>query len=161
MSIPRYDEIQLPALQYLSDGKPKRSREMELPLARKFNLSEDEINQMYESGNGPIFIDRLNWALSYLNMAGVVQKPKRGIYQINSIGLDLLKTPEKFKKFINKQLESREPTRRKKKVSKLSIEANTDLTPEESLYTSFQGIKKSVYTEIIDTILSKSPRTPN
>ena len=33
-----------------------------------------------------------------------------------------------------------------------------DLTPQEILYNSFQGIKKSIYLEIIDTILSKTPR---
>jgi restriction system protein len=83
MAIPRYDEIQFPALKLLSDGKQRKANEFEAPLAKEFNLTEDEVNQMYESGNGPVFNDRVKWALSYLSMAGVVTKPKRGTYQIN------------------------------------------------------------------------------
>lgn len=160
MTIPRYDEIQFPALKLLSNGEQWKSREFEEPLAKHFNLTEEEVNQMYDSGNGPVFFDRINWALSYLNMAGVVTKPKRGIYQINDDGLKILKTPEKFKQYIDKKIESREPTKRKKHSEKVIEvgETKSDLTPEESLYSSFQGIKKSVYREIIDTILSKTPR---
>lgn len=160
MAIPRYDEIQFPALKLLSDRIPKKSRDMESDLAKHFKLTEEEVNQMYESGNGPIFIDRINWALSYLNMAGVVFKPKRGIYQINDKGSELLSQPDKFRDYINKKIQSREPTKRKKAEDKVAVfyESTTDLTPEESLYSSFQGIKKTIYREIIDTILTKTPR---
>jgi len=160
MAIPRYDEIQFLALELLSEGKPLKSREMEETLAEKFNLTEEERNQMYDSGNGPVFLDRINWALSYLNMAGVVTKPKRGIYLINENGLNILKQPNKFRAYIDKKIETREPTKRKKSENK-TVDLNSDskdLTPEESLFASYQGIKKSVFREIIDTILSKTPR---
>ena len=38
--------------------------------------------------------------LSYLNMAGLLDKPKRGIYSINQKGIDLLKTPENINTYI-------------------------------------------------------------
>lgn len=158
MAIPRYDKIHLPALKLLSDGIERRVKEMEQPLAKKFKLSEEEINQMYDSGNGPMFYDRLQWALSYLSMAGLVAKPKRGLYKINEEGLKILKNPDKLKEYIKRQIELRDKALKLNKESKISTEKHTDVTPEESLYTSFQGIKQSVYTEILDTILSKSPR---
>ena len=160
MAIPRYDEIQFPVLKLLADGTQKKSRELEPLLADYFKMTEEEVIQMYDSGNGPIFIDRINWALSYLNMAGVVFKPKRGIYQINDQGKALLKEPDKFREFVNRKIQEREPVKRKKNDNKLIDfeESKTDLTPEESLYLSFQGIKKSIYIEIIDTILTKTPR---
>ena len=46
------------------------------PLAVHFNLSEEDINEMYPSGNGHVFYDRISWALSYLNMGGLLDKPK-------------------------------------------------------------------------------------
>ena len=160
MAIPRYDEIQFPALQLLSDGKQREAIEFEAPLAKTFELTDNEINQMYDSGNGPIFIDRVNWALSFLNMAGVVMKPKRGIYQINDEGLKLISIPEKFREYIDQKIINRDLEKRKKSGSKFPeiIEVINEFTPAESLYKSFQGIKKSIYREIIDTILSKSPR---
>jgi restriction system protein len=167
MNIPKYDEIQLPALEILSRGGQFKSRDLEEQLVVHFRLTEEERNQLYKSGNGPIFLDRINWALSYLNMAGLVSKPKRGIYEINEVGKEVLKTPHQFHQFIAKQIELREPTKRKNEKDNIEIETDltdltvgtlNELTPEEILYNSFQGIKKSIYREIIDTILSKSPR---
>ncbi len=160
MSVPKYYEIQIPALKLLTDGKARRRFEIEEPLSVYFNLSEEEKEQMYDSGNGPIFTDRVQWALSYLNMAGLVSKPKRGLYQINDAGRKILETPNKLKEYIAEKLQTREPTKKKnsnsKEIQTQQIEA--DSTPEEALYISYQGIRNSIYREIIDTILSKNPR---
>lgn len=160
MAIPKYDEIQFPALKLLSDGKQRKPSEFEYPLSKIFKLTDNEVTQMYDSGNGPIFIDRINWALSYLNMAGVVIKPKRGVYQINDEGLKLISNSTKFKEYVNNKIIKRDLEKRKKSDNKALelINVKNEFTPAESLYSSFQGIKKSVYREIIDTILSKTPR---
>jgi restriction system protein len=115
---------------------------------------------MYPSGNGHIFYDRVSWALSYLNMAGLLDKPKRGVYKINESGIQLLKAPEKVNSYIEQKLIEREPTRQKKGTEKTDFEIETsasDFTPQEKLYTSFSNIKKSIYAEILATILSKTP----
>lgn len=160
MAIPKYDEIQIPALQVMDDGKPRKRIEIEEPLSIHFKLTEEEREQMYDSGNGPIFMDRVQWALSYLNMAGLVSKPKRGLYQINEEGRKILKNPNSIKKYIAEKLQQREPIKKKNSSSK-SIPTEQivlDSTPEEALYASYQGIRKSIYREILDTILSKNPR---
>ncbi len=159
MAIPKYDEIQIPALQVLSDGKARKRIEIEEPLVTHFNLTEEERERMYDSGNGPIFLDRVQWALSYLNMAGLVSKPKRGLYQINEEGHQILKNPTIIKEYISKKLLQREPTKRKSTTDNLEEEQiEADSTPQESLYASYQGIRRTIYREIIDTILSKNPR---
>ncbi len=161
MAIPKYDEIQIPALKILSDGKSRKRVEIEVPLSEHFKLTEEERARMYDSGNGPVFMDRVQWALSYLNMAGLVTKPKRGIYQINKEGRKILNNPESIKDYIADKLQDREPTKKKNSNNKnasSSEQIDTDLTPEEALFTSYQGIRKTVYREILDTILSKTPR---
>lgn len=158
MSIPKHDDIRVPAMQLLKERGTLRLKEFEEPLSRHFNLSEDDINKIYDSGNGKIFYDRISWALSYLNMSGLVNKPKRGTYEISPIGIKLLKTPASIDDFIQKEISEREPTKRNKKEEKLSDDINSDLTPQEKLYLSFDKIKESVYNEIVETILSKSPR---
>jgi len=159
MALPKHDEIRLPALQLLkAKGKIKLGDFIQ-PLAEHFNLSDEDLNEMYKSGNGPIFYDRVSWALSYLNMGGLLDKPKRGTYEINSKGLELIEKPEQIDKYIEKEIEKREPTRQKKK-SEEQIEldyTSSELTPQEKLYGSFSNIKKSVYTDIINTILTKTP----
>ena len=155
MAIPKHDDIRIPALQLLNDNDSLKLKEFELPLAGHFSLSEEEIAQEYESGNGKIFYDRISWALSYMNMAGLLNKPKRGVYQISEIGIQKLKTPDQIDDFIAKQIEKREPTRKSKKIED---EVTSDLTPQEELYASSFKIRDSVYEEIIDVILSKTPR---
>ncbi len=161
MKLPKYDEIQLPALKLLSDGNEWKAKDMEVPLGKIFHLTDEQISLMYDSGNGPVFVDRINWALSYLNMAGLVQKPRRGVYKINDEGIKILSSNLDFKKIIAEKIDVREITRKKKDdndIKESPNEITEDLTPEEALYISFQGITKSVYREIIDTILSKNPR---
>lgn len=158
MPIPRYDDIQAPALKILTDKKARKARELEEELAIHFKLSEEDRNEMYQSGNGPIFMDRIQWALSYLNMAALVQKPKRGYYQINNKGQEILEKGIDLKKYVNKKVAEREVQKAKNSNKNISKENSSDLTPEEALFTSYQGIKTSIYREIIDTILSKTPR---
>lgn len=156
MTIPKHDDIRVRALKLLTEHDSLKLNEFEAPLARQFGLSEGELSQEYESGNGKIFYDRISWALSYMNMAGLVQKPKRGTYQISDIGKEKLKTPESINSFIEAQIKQREPVKREK-ISSIKI-VNADLTPQEELYDSFSKIQLSVYNEIIDVILDKSPR---
>lgn len=160
MSIPQHHEIRIPALELLNKNDSMKLKDFLEPLSIYFNLSEDEIMEIYPSGNGQVFYDRISWALSYLNMSGLLDKPKRGVYKINHIGQELLKTPKKINSYIDKKLETREPSKQKKKNVKddLFINENTsDQTPSEKLYASFSAIKSSIYSDILNTILSKKP----
>jgi restriction system protein len=160
MAIPKHDEIRVPAMELLLKNSEMKLRDFIEPLSKYFKLSEQEINEMYPSGNGHIFYDRVSWALSYLNMGGLLDKPKRGIYKINQIGIDLLKTPENVDLYIEKQLEKREPNKTKKKSSEEQNnieEIASELTPQERLYSSFSNIRNSVYSDILNTILTKTP----
>ncbi len=156
MTIPKHDDIRAPALKLLSENESLKLKEFELPLAKLFKLTEQELLQEYDSGNGKIFYDRISWALSYMNMAGLVQKPKRGTYQISDTGIKQLKSPKSINSFIATQIENREPTRRSKtEAIELVI---TNLTPQEELYDSFSKIQSSAYNDIVDVVISKTPR---
>lgn len=160
MPIPKHDEIRVPALELLAKKGTLKLSDFTEPLAKHFRLSEEEVNEVYSSGNGIIFYDRISWALSYLNMAGLLDKPKRGMYKINKNGTDILKAPEKLNEYIEIQIAKREPARLSKKNSQepLKLDDNSSkLTPQEKLYSSFSNIRKSVYTDILNTILSKTP----
>ena len=153
MTIPKHDGLRLPVLQLLSEVEQLRLKEFEAPIAKHFKLSNDEISQEYESGNGKILYDRISWALSYLNMAGLVQKPKRGIYQISSTGLDRLKTPSTLNDYIAEKIAQRTNVNKKA----ISIPPQ-EQTPDEELEASYLQIREATYDDILDTILSKSPR---
>ncbi|EKO3801095.1 restriction endonuclease [Vibrio harveyi] len=151
MSIPKHNEIRFAALKLLNNGQTMKSKEFVAPLKEHYQLSNDEVNQMYDSGNGPVFYDRITWALSFLNANGLVDKPKRGVYQINDNGRAILARQD-AQSFLYSAQRERKP----------SIEAEvvdeTDKTPQELLSASFDEIKQSIYDDILDTVIRKSPR---
>ena len=159
MAIPKHHEFRLPILKLLEDGKELSTQEFVEPMAVEFKISSEEKEEIYEKGKHNKFANRVFWALSYLNMTGLVVKPKRGIYKISRKGLELLKTPNLINDYIKEELKKRKSqTNDEDTISIETIENNDDLTPEESLTNSFEQIKRSIFSEIIDIILSKSPR---
>ena len=145
MAIPKHDELRVPILSILHQNSELKLKDFIDPLAKQFNLTEAEIQEMYPSGNGHIFYDRVSWALSYLNMAGLLDKPKRGVYKINESGIQLLKTPEKVNSYIDQKLLDREPTRQKKGTEKTDFEIPNCI----SLSVKTQLISKSLNVFII------------
>jgi restriction system protein len=161
MAIPKHDELRVPVLKLLSTSDTMKPRNFVNPLAKEFNVSEEELNLMYPSGNAYVFYDRLSWALSYLFMAGLVEKPQRGLYKISPKGLEMLKTPDKINSFVDDVVANRQPQEKRTKKSgpktETYVETSNSQTPQEQLLASYDDIRKNVYSEIIATILSKTP----
>ena len=159
MAIPKHHEFRIPILKLLKDGKELATQEFVEPMAVEFKVSDKEKEEIYEKGKHNKFSNRVFWALSYLNMTGLVTKPKRGIYKISHKGLELLETPSLINDYIKEEIKKRKAqTNDEDTVDSETIDSNEDLTPEESLTNSFEQIKRSIFSEIIDIILSKSPR---
>jgi len=156
VTIPKHDEIRVPALSLLSESGQLKLKEFEAPLAKHFELTDEELHEKYESGNGKIFYDRISWALSYMNVAGLLNKPKRGLYEISELGTEKLKAPQSINDFIAAEIAKQQKSKPTKQPE-VSI-SNESLTPQEELYSSAQKIRESKCQEIIDTILSKTPR---
>lgn len=157
MPIPKHDEMWIPALELLSKTGQLKLQEFEEPLARHFSLSEEELHQEYDSGNAKIFYDRISWALSYLYMAGLLSKPKRGVYEINASGSAKLQTPHEVASYVNAEVAKKQKKYRKDKESS-ELQNAESLTPQEELYTSAEKIREARYREVIDIIISKTPR---
>lgn len=127
-------------------------------------MTNEELIEMYASGNGPVFYDRVSWALSYLNMSGLVNKPRRGHYQVTEEGIKMLSSPEQVNEYIAQKIQNRnrekiESTQNNTLEQTLfTSDVINELTPSETIEISFQKIKSKIYNEIIDTINSKTPR---
>lgn len=160
--IPQFEEIRLQALRELSSGAVMRTKELRDPLAKYFQLTEDVINAWYPSGNGNIFLDRISWALSYLFIAGLVEKPKRGDYKISLKGLEMLSnsTDEQITIYVKNAVlanSSKKIVKSKGCDPMANKSVSEEHTPQENLDNSYNNIKKSISSEILATILSKKP----
>jgi len=89
--IPHQNNIGLPALVLLSNGKKYHINEIEKKLAHHFALNKDERNFEKLSGGESLFHNRIRWAIFYLRKAGLIESPKPGYSIITEEGQKLIK----------------------------------------------------------------------
>jgi len=87
--VPTWDQFMAPALRALLDGEVHRSREICEAAADLLSVTSEARNEQIPSGQQR-YVNRANWALSYLNRAGATDRPSRGRYRITEIGRQLL-----------------------------------------------------------------------
>jgi restriction system protein len=76
MPVPRFDEIMLPLLNHIRDGREYHMREVIDSLAQHFGLTDKERRALLPSGQ-PIFENRIGWARTYPKKAGLLQAEAR------------------------------------------------------------------------------------
>lgn len=163
MTIPDYQTVMLPLLDFVSDGKEHRVKAAIEALADYFGLSEEERLELLPSGRQPTFNNRVSWAGTYMKEAGLIEKPRRGYLKITDRGLSLLtEKPE----MINSKYLERYPEfvafreRSSKSVQPRSgaiAEKEDEQTPVEAIETAYQTIRSSLATELLQQIKGCSP----
>ena len=166
MAIPKYDEIQPAAIAELAHGHTLKRSDLEVPLALHFKLSEEDLQEEYASGKGRVFPDRIAWALSYLALSGLITRPKRGHYQITELGRSYVGKPNEMKVYVARTLVQRDAEKnnqasRTGKSTKVPLKPtnSSDTTPQEVLYNAADSIRATICEDILNTILSKTPRS--
>ena len=161
MTIPDFQAIMLPLLQYASDGKEHSLREAITYLADVFNLSYEERKELLSSGQQAVFDNRVGWARTYLKKAGLFISPKRGFFQITDRGRDILiQNPSEINlKFLNQFPEFIEfkTTKKDNDKSEPEIIEISETTPQESIEFGYQKIRKELELELLNRVKSCSP----
>ena len=163
MTIPKYDEIMPAVLTELSksDLDMVEWKSLEAPLALVYQISDEEKSREYDSGNGRIFLDRIGWALSYLAISKLIERPKRGYCRITETGRSLLGDSEGVKQYVKQKIVEHELEKKAKKAEQNTEITNevltSEITPDEALTQAALNIRQNVYEDILDTILSKTP----
>lgn len=161
--IPDYQTLMLPLLRLASDRQEYKYRDLIEKLAVTFRLTEQERKELLASGNQAIFDNRVGWAKTYLKKAGLLDSPKRAIFVISELGLEILKTnPERidekflrqFPSFMEFKHASRDTADGEQEI--LSKEQN-DQTPEEILDKAYQQIRKTLASELISRVVDLTP----
>lgn len=97
MAIPDFQTLMLPVLKTAANGDEVRIGDVVDVLADQFGLSDTERSQLLPSGKQTTIANRVHWAKSYLNKAGLVEITRRGYFRITSAGRDVLgSSPERI-----------------------------------------------------------------
>lgn len=154
------NKLASPIMDYLSDGECHTLKEIREFCCTKFNISDEEKQQLLSSGV-PIVNNRVSWALTYLKKAGLIEYPKRGVYNITSRGKESIKNGtehinveylqqfEEFNAFIN-------TSKSKEKPENISDILN-DESPDEQIKNAISKINSSLADELMTEIARISP----
>lgn len=162
MPIPDYQTLMLPLLKSTADGAEHTIRGAAESLALEFNLTQEEQTELLPSGQGTLFSNRVAWARTYLKKAGLIESPRRGVFQITERGRSVLQAPPVTidNKFLNQYAEFSAFYQPSKPTLGTGISAvvEEDLqTPEESLEQAHLRIRSELAEEILQKILGCSP----
>jgi restriction system protein len=169
MPIPEFNEIKAPAMQFFADGKPHKVSEIYDVLAAHFNLTEAERNEVLPSGTQRRWHNRANWACYDLFRAGLLERPKRGLYVITEAGK---KVAEQKPKMIDREFLMQFPqfvefaratgAGKTAKVDEKGARkegglAAQDETPEELIGNAYEQIHATLQKELLDLVKKMDP----
>lgn len=160
MAIPKFQEITLPMLKLATDGEVWSLADAREELAKHFQLTEEELEELLPSGRQARFANRVAWAKVYLERGGLLSSPKRAHFQITERGREVLQDPpdEVSIKFLSQYPEFQEfRSRSSKSTEGESADESTD-TPEETLESAYLTIRKNLASEVLDRVKSCTPR---
>jgi len=160
MTIPDYQTLMLPLLQFLADGKEHVIAEAIDDLSDKYGLSAAERQQLLPSGKQSVIRNRVGWARTYMKQAGLIEYVRRGCFRISERGKKVLSEKpdridvhylERFPEFI-----SFRERRNKETGEDLPSETAVE-TPEEALDLAYQHLRTDLETELLQQVKGASP----
>lgn len=164
MAIPDFQSVMLPVLTFMADQREHSMREVVLALADVFALSDEERAVMLPSGQQRTFDNRVNWAVSYMKHAGLLEYIRRGVFRITDRGLHVLgqhpaRVNTKFLAQYPEFNEFRTRARRERNgnIHSESLDQDAQQTPEERLEDGYQRIRLELAQELLMRIMGCSP----
>ncbi|SEE39425.1 restriction system protein [Rhizobiales bacterium GAS191] len=172
--IPDYQTLMLPVLRLAAEGDTTAASAIER-IGHEFSLTPDQMAQMLPSGKQALIANRFHWANTYLQKAGLIERPRRGVYRITERGRELLgrnpdrvdnrdlaKYPE-FQKFL-----SRKGSGASVAVGSSLIEAahatesqeaavKGGLSPDERIAASIMELESALRDDVLDRIFEIEP----
>src|SRR6478609_12241326 len=166
MAVPDYETLMQPTLAALSDGTSRTRSQIREAVARAVGLSEEDLAALLPSGKATVFGSRVGWALTYMSQAGLVIRPKRGVYLIADRGRNVLdhhpdridnKVLEQFPEFLefkSRRSEKGEPTGTHGESRSARVES---LSPTEAIERLVSDADDAVAAELLDRVLAQPP----
>ena len=170
MTIPDFQSIMLPLLEYLNDEKEHSHREAIDHICIKFKLTEEEKQEKLQSGQS-IITNRVSWAKVYMSKAGLIESTRRGFYRITQRGKTVLNEKpveinigylKQFPEFMEFQaikyatIKKEQDTTNSKDFTQMETEAES-VTPDELMENGFNSIQASLGQELLTKLRSNTP----
>jgi len=166
MAVPDFQSLMLPMMRIASDGKEHSLREPRELLSSQFRLTDTDLEELLASGRQSKFSNRVAWAKSYLQQAGLLVSPRRGHFQISERGMDVLKSPpsridikflEQYPEFVAFRMPKETISATSSASLPIQSEVETE-TPEEALEAAHVRMRAGLASELLARVKAASPQ---
>lgn len=169
MAMPKLKELYCSILKYLPESSSdyRSFKEIKDKMVEEFNLSEAEQNERHASGQKKLE-NTIRWALRYLEVADLQERPSRGEYRITAKGKNLraddnkiielvtLARKEKLKgdKEGSPETQEQQPT---SPPADIADEKDDEKTPETRIEEAYEECEDRLIGEVLETIAKMKP----
>lgn len=163
MAIPDFQSVMRPVLVAVADGVPLTLSDLREHIANVFQLSDAERSERLPSGKQTVINNRVGWARTYLNKAGLLCIPAKGLVQITERGREVLDsgpdhiTVSWLKRYPEFVAFHASPSTSTSDGELSEATVTTDATPDEQLVSAHQSLMRSLSDELLIQVRAASP----
>lgn len=159
--IPDYQALMRPVLECAASGEVRISDVVDR-LADNFQLTDEERNELLPSGKQTRFSNRVHWAKSFLEQAGLVKATRRAHFVITDRGKEALKDNKEINaSYLEKYPEFQRFRSRTMEDDALewlqSREVEDTATPDEVLRAAHKKMNAALSAELLDRVRAAPP----
>ena len=164
MPIPDFQTVMRPVLESVRHGQPLALGDVRQHVANAFQLTEEERKQRLPSGRQTVINNRVGWARTYLNKAGLLHIPQRGMVEITDRGQAALANgPDRItvrwlKQFPEFERFHSHTPKDKTDDSQDMADDLDQTTPDERLAEAHQSLMEALADEILTQVRQSSPQ---
>ena len=165
MTIPSYQEVMLPLLKLINEGRTTVKECIPI-IADQFELSEMERQELIPSGTQTVIANRIHWARTYLGKAGALESVKRSHHKITALGKEILAqkpteiSNETLKQFGNLGAwiaDSYQSPNGEVRDNGHALNEPTSLTPEQQIEETFKLYQRTLKDEVLEALYQVTP----
>jgi restriction system protein len=165
MSVPDYQSLMLPVLTAFAQGEARIGSVVDA-LSTKLGLTPEDRAELLPSGKQTLFSNRVHWAKTYLNKAGLIESTRRAHFKITPRGLQVLEShparidnrflsqfPE-FQHFVERA--ATDANDEQKSITAASVSERGE-TPDEVMRAAHRQIEETLAQDLLDRIQKAPP----
>ena len=153
----------LPVLKALEDGAKAQISQIRERVATAVGLSTDDLRERIPSGSQTTFVNRVSWAVTYMERAGLLERPRRGVCRLTSQGRQLLSRKpacvdlrllKEYSSYLQWKGADPSPPRDDETPRTTAYEVET---PEEALERAARQLTAGLETDVLRRVRAASP----
>ena len=160
MAVPKFYEFFPEVIRCLGDGNTHTSKELYDHCAAAFKLSDSDKSEKTSSGQSR-FLNRVQWARTYLSKAGLIESPKRAHFCLSKDGKTAFKrgpecvTLEYLRQFKSYN-EFKSNTASENSISEINCDVR-DESPQEQIENAVTQLNETLADDLLAEIMGINP----